>query len=197
MEAPDRFRYILARPIVAEPGTKWSYCGGATDLLGRLIAKGTNEKLLDYARRVLFEPLGFGPTAWTIDRIGVPHAASGLRLLPRDMVKVGQLVLANGIWEGRQVVPAAWVKRCTTQVVPIEGRGGYGYQWYLGTISNGPYQGAEWFAGIGWGGQRLFVVPRLDLVVAVNCGNYYRPNIEQVQIVNTVIAEAVMPALLS
>jgi CubicO group peptidase (beta-lactamase class C family) len=193
--APDRFRYILARPIVGEPGVKWTYCGGATDLLGRLIARGTGEKLLDYARRVLFEPLGFGTSAWTLDHTGEPHAASGLRLLPRDMLKVGQLVLTKGAWNGREVVPAEWVKRCTTQVVPIEGRGGYGYQWYLGVIPAGPLQGAEWFAGIGWGGQRLFVVPRLDLVVAMNAGNYRLPIMEQARIGNLVITDAVLPSL--
>jgi CubicO group peptidase (beta-lactamase class C family) len=117
VDAPDRYRYILERPIVGEPGSKWVYCGGATALLGRLIAKGTGEKLLDYARRVLFEPLGFGPSEWTVDRIGEPHAASGLRLLPRDTLKVGQLVLADGTWTGRHIVPAEWVKRATTPVV--------------------------------------------------------------------------------
>ena len=55
--APDRLRFILGRPIVNEPGAKWIYCSGATALLGRLIAKGTGEELLAYARRVLFDPL--------------------------------------------------------------------------------------------------------------------------------------------
>ena len=54
--APDRFRFILERPIVGEPGVKWIYCGGATAILGRLIGKGTGEKLPAYARRVLFDP---------------------------------------------------------------------------------------------------------------------------------------------
>ena len=59
---PDRFRFILDRSIVDQPGIIWTYCGGATVILGRLIAKGSGEKLPDYARRVLFEPMGFGPT---------------------------------------------------------------------------------------------------------------------------------------
>src|SRR5215468_5421450 len=63
--AADRFRFILERPIVGEPGVKWTYCGGATAILGRLIAKGTGEELLDYARRVLFAPLEIGPSEWT------------------------------------------------------------------------------------------------------------------------------------
>jgi CubicO group peptidase (beta-lactamase class C family) len=113
VEAPGRYRYILERSVLGEPRVKWFYCGGATALLGRLIANGTGEKLLDYASPVLFEPLGFCPSEWTVDRHGEPHATSGLRLLPRDMLKVGQLVLAQGAWNGRHIVPAEWVKRAT------------------------------------------------------------------------------------
>jgi CubicO group peptidase (beta-lactamase class C family) len=195
VDAPDRYRYILERPIVGEPGLKWVYCGGATALLGRLIAKGTGEKLLDYARRVLFEPLDFGPSEWTVDRIGEPHAASGLRLLPRDTLKIGQLVLADGTWNGRQIVPAGWVKRATRPVVTIEGRGGYGYQWYTGTLSPGTPRALSWVSGIGWGGQRLFVAPQLQLVIAMNAGNYSLPIMEQGRIANLVLYEAVLPAL--
>ena len=87
---------------MGKPGVKWSYCGGA---------KGTGEALLPYARRALFDPLGFDPTEWTKGKDSEPHTASGLRLLPRDMLKVGQLVLAGGTWNGSQIVPADWVKR--------------------------------------------------------------------------------------
>lgn len=73
--------------------------------------------------------------------------------------------------------------------------GSYGYQWYLGVMPSGAFQGAEWFAGIGWGGQRLFVVPRLDLVVVMNFGNYYLPSLEQSGIGNTLILQAVLPAV--
>lgn len=195
VDAPDRYRYILERPIVGEPGLKWVYCGGATALLGRLITKGTGEKLLDYARRVLFEPLDFGPSEWTVDRVGEPHAASGLRLLPRDTLKVGQLVLADGTWKGRHIVPAEWVKRATMPVVTIEGRGGYGYQWYTGTLSPGTPRALSWASGIGWGGQRLFVAPQLELVIAMNAGNYSLPIMEQGRIANLVLYEAVLPPL--
>src|ERR1700730_3099920 len=116
--APDRYRFILERPMVGDPGAKWTYCGGATALLGRLIAKGTGEPLPAYCRRVLFDPLGFGPSDWTVGRDGEPRAASGARLLPRDLVKIGQLMLASGSWNGRSIVPSDWVKRVTTPVVP-------------------------------------------------------------------------------
>jgi len=193
--APDRLRFILERPIVREPGSAWSYCGGATALLGRLIEKGTGEDLLSYCRRVLFDPLGFGPTAWAKGKDGTYRAASGLRLLPRDMLKIGQLVLARGVWNGREVVPTDWVKRVITPVVAIADGRRYGYQWYLGAIMAGsPPQRCDWVGGIGWGGQRLHVFPKLDLVVAQTCGNYDKSGQEQTRVNNAVLTEVVLPA---
>jgi CubicO group peptidase (beta-lactamase class C family) len=192
--APDRYRFILERPIVGEPGLKWTYCGGATALLGRLIAKGTGEDLLAYCHRVLFEPLDFGPAAWAKGGDGEYRAASGLRLLPRDMLKVGQLVLAGGKWNGRQIVPPDWVQRVTTPVVAINGRRSYGYHWYMGEFMAGtPPQPYHWLGGIGWGGQRLFVIPTLDLVIAMNCGNYRKSGQEQTRIIDAVLSEIVLP----
>lgn len=192
--APDRFRYILGLPIVGEPGVKWTYCGAATAILGRLISKGTGEKLPAYARRVLFDPMGFGASEWAISRDGEPRAASGLRLLPRDLLKVGQLALAGGAWQGKQIVPADWVKRITTPTIKIEGARSYGYQWYIYDSTVGG-QRQHWFGGIGWGGQKLYVFPDLDLVVAMNCGNYSKPGAEQNRVNLAVLDDVVFPSL--
>lgn len=194
--APDRYRYILSRPIVAEPGTKWIYCGGATALLGHLISRGTGQSLLGYARLKLFEPMGFGPVGWASSTDGEPIAASGLRLLPRDMIKIGDLVLAGGAAQGRQLVPAEWVKRVTTPAVKIDGRRDYGYHWYLGNVTaSGQSQPRRWIGGIGWGGQQLFVLPDLDLAVAINCGNYDKSGREQSRVTMTILAGVVLPLL--
>jgi len=193
--APDRFRFILERPIVGEPGVKWTYCGGATAILGRLIAKGTGEKLHDYARRVLFEPMGFGSSEWSVGSDDEPRAASGLRLLPRDMLKIGQIALAGGMWNGKEVVPAEWVKRLIRAVVAIDGGRSYGYHWYVGDVTVGaPPQALHWVGGIGWGGQRLFAFPALDLVVAMNCGNYRKSGAEQSRVNGVVLTEVVLPS---
>src|SRR5262252_613531 len=135
--SPDRYRYVLDRPIVGEPGVKWTYNGSATALLGRLIAKGTGEKLPDYARHVLFDPLGLGPTEWSNGLQGEAHAASGLRMRAPDLLRVGQMVLAGGAWQGRQVVPQAWLRQSLTPIVPIEDPFRYGWHWFLGDIPVG------------------------------------------------------------
>ena len=193
--APDRFRFILERPIVGEPGMRWTYCGGATALLGRLIAKGTGEELLAYSRHVLFDPLQFGLAEWARGNDGEPRAASGLRLLPRDMLKIGQLALAGGAWNDKQIVPSDWVKRATTPLVAIDRGRGYGYLWYTGeAVAGTPPRSHPWVAGIGWGGQRLFVLPDLDLVVAINCGNYNKPIMEQSRLAGVLLSEIVLPS---
>jgi CubicO group peptidase (beta-lactamase class C family) len=200
--AGDRYRYVLERPVVMEPGKRWTYCGGATALLGRIIAKGTGKSLHDFAREVLFDPLGMGPTDWYTGRDGELIAASGIRMLPRDLAKVGQLMLRGGVWDGRAVVPAEWIARCTSAVVPIDEVREYGYQWYLGRIGFETPAAPRWNrsrleryqSAAGNGGQRLFLFPGLDLVVAVTAGNYDTP--EQSVPPARILREVVLPALL-
>ena len=194
-EAPDRYRFILDRPIVGEPGVKWTYCGGATALLGRLIAKGTGRSLPDFARKAMFEPLGLGHTEWTKGRDGEPLAASGLRMRAPDLLRIGQMVLGNGAWQGRQIVPAEWLKRSTEPVVVIDQFRRYGWHWYIVQFPDETSRAEHAIAAIGWGGQRLFVLPADDLVVAMNAGNYGLMGAEQSQIAATVMIEAVLPSV--
>ncbi|MEN3350089.1 MAG: hypothetical protein V7632_3724 [Bradyrhizobium sp.] len=195
--APDRFRFILERPIAGEPGTKWTYCGGATALLAHLISKGTGEPLLAYGRRVLFDSLGCGAVDWAKGRLdGQYRAASGLRLLPRDLLKIGELVRAGGTWGGQQIVPRDWLKRSITPAVVSDAGFRYGYQWYLGaSFATALPHPEPWIGGIGWGGQRLYVFPALDLVVAQCCGNYGRPGAEQRRINDAILGEVVLPSI--
>ena len=185
--APDRYRYVLERPIVTEPGKRWTYCGGATALLGRIIAKGTGKSLHEYAREVLFDPLGMAPTDWYTGHDGELIAASGIRMLPRDLARIGQLMLRGGEWDGHAVVPAEWIKRCTTAVVPIDENREYGYQWYLG-------RNEHFWNAAGNGGQRLYVVSERDLVVVTTSGNYDTP--DQWLPPLRIMREVVLPAIL-
>lgn len=132
MLAPDRWRYVLERPVVEPPGTRWNYSGGASELIGWLVARGTGVPLPEYARDVLFDPLGIGAFEWMAGHDGVASSASGLRLTPRDLARIGQAVLAGGRWRGRQVIPASWLDRALRPRVETAWGDGYGYQWYRG-----------------------------------------------------------------
>ena len=178
--APDRYRYVLERPLVVAPGTRWTYCGGATELLAKLIADGTGKKLHEFAREALFDPLGIGPSEWGKDGTGLEFAASGLRLRPRDLARIGQLMIENGEGPAGSIVPAAWAKRVTSEMVACDEVRRFGYHWYTGyfgfQVANSPVWNRarlERFWGCyGNGGQRLWVLPGIDLVVAVTAGNY-------------------------
>jgi CubicO group peptidase (beta-lactamase class C family) len=205
--AQDRYRFVLERPVVGPPGKRWHYSGGATALLGRLIAKGTGRPLPDYARAALFDPLGLGRTEWVTSKEtwvarqsgkgdGEPIAASGLRMTARDLARIGQLVLDNGAVDGRQVVPAGWLAECFVPRVSVDELRRYGYQWYLGDMEflvGGKVRLEHWVGGAGNGGQRLWVFPELDLVIVVTAGNYSEPNQWLPPI--RVVREVVLPSI--
>jgi CubicO group peptidase (beta-lactamase class C family) len=193
--APDRYRFVLERPIVEEPGVRWSYCGGATALLGALIARGSGRTLQDFARGQLFGPLGIKTFEWMAGRDGVASPASGLRLAPRDLARIGQMVLNRGVWHCREVVPATWIAEMLRPRVQIGDGREYGYQWYLGSS---PLPGRDqsplpWAGANGNGGQRLFVFPGPDLVVAQTAGNYDAAN--QSALSTTILNDLILPAI--
>jgi CubicO group peptidase (beta-lactamase class C family) len=178
-QSPDRYRFILERPMLGAPGKGWIYCGGATALLGRLIEHGAGVDLHAFAKTALFEPLGIGATEWSRGRDGVPAAASGLRLKPRDLACIGQMIAAGGRWEGRTIVPADWLDASFRPAAIADDAAHYGYHWYLGEFvvagRTGLY-GAKWIGAFGLGGQRLFIFPDLEFVLAVTAGNYAAPD---------------------
>ena len=168
--AADRYRYILERRVIEEPGRRWIYSGGATALLARIIADGTGKPLHDFAREALFDPLGLGPTAWDADAKDEAVAASGLRMTPRDLARIGVMLAGGGMAGDRRVVPAQWIARSTEPVVAVD-FWRFGYHWYVGDVAFGPRLDRCWGA-FGNGGQRLWVLPSLQVAVAITAGNY-------------------------
>jgi CubicO group peptidase (beta-lactamase class C family) len=203
----DRYRFVLEWPVIGPPGKRWQYNGGATALLARLIAKATGRSLPDYARAMLFDPLCIGRTEWITGNEtwvarqsgradGEPVAASGLRMTPRDLARIGRLVIDNGMADGRHIVPLEWLAECFAPRVSVNELQRYGYQWYLGDMefrASGTVRLEHWVGAAGNGGQRLYVMPDLDLIIVVTAGNYSAP--EQWIPPIRVVREAVLPSL--
>ena len=171
----DPVRYVLSKAIVAPPDTVWVYNGGGTDLLGNIIERVSGKPLEAFAREVLFAPLGISDWEWMKYRNEKIASAAGLRLRPRDAAKIGQLVLNKGDWNGRQIVPARWIEQSVTPRFRAIGFFGglfyYGQQWWMGRTLSGD-KDVKWIAAVGLGGQRIFIVPELDLVVMTTSGLY-------------------------
>ncbi len=171
-------------------------------MLAQIIANGTGKPLHDFAREALFDPLGIGPTEWLTDRSGEAVAASGLRMTPRDLARIGLMMLQGGMGGDRRVMPAQWIERSTSPTVDVDEIRQYGCHWYLGkfafTVSTGPRWNRSrlehFWSAIGNGGQRLFVFPGLDMVVAITAGNYDAP--DQWVPPTRMIREVVLPSIL-
>ena len=171
--AADPYRYALQQAVVAPPGQVWNYNSGSTEVIGAVLKKATGKPVDELAGSLLFAPLGITDVEWPRNARGDPIAAGALRLRPRDLAKIGQLVLQHGAWNGTQVVPASWIEAATAPQINVSGFTSffYGYFFWLGR-SLADKSEVQWSAAVGLGGQRVFIVPSLDLVVVVNAGLY-------------------------
>lgn len=195
VEAADPDRYALEQPVVRPPGLLFTYSGGATSLLGGALARAVGCKADQYAKEKLFAPLGITDFDWLpFTNHPDPAVFGALRLRPRDLAKVGQLLADDGVWNGERVLPEGWVAESTTPRLNTEGLLYYGYHWWLGrSLSSG--RDLVWIAGLGNGGQRLYVVPELRLVVAVNGANYGSPL--QGTVPHAILNRLVLPAVMT
>ena len=179
--ASDPCRYVLGLPATTPPGQEYFYNTGALTLVSAIVRKATGRTLDEFARETLFQPLGITGVEWVRVK-GDSDAGGGLRLRPRDMAKIGQLVLAGGRWNDSQIVSKAWIETSTAPKIEATGGQFYGYLWFLGrSLPNG--REVHWAGALGRGGQSIRIVPELDLVVVVTAGYYqdYSPQAFQVQ----------------
>jgi hypothetical protein len=173
----DWTKFILDRPMTGTPGSAWYYNSGAAILVGSAIKELTGDHADVYARRELFAPIGVtGETWFRAPFDGLPHTGGGLNLKPQDLARVGYLVLRRGRWGDRQVVPSNWIDSSTRSVsrgIPVffsNYNAGYGrFWWIFPRVPGGSDESI--IAASGSGGQWLFIVPSLDLVVAIVAEN--------------------------
>ncbi|WP_424812469.1 serine hydrolase domain-containing protein [Roseococcus sp. YIM B11640] len=169
IDAPDQLRYIFSRPGVRPPGATWQYNGGCTAALAHVVARAAGRPFEEFAEEALFGPLGIQDAEWIrCYADGTVNACSGLRLTPRDMAKLGLVALNRGAG----LVSPGWIEESLTPWQNADGLWFYGYQWWLGR-SLVRRREVRWAQAMGHGGQRIFVVPELDMVVVVTAGLYH------------------------
>ncbi len=154
LDSRDWVQFVLDRPMATEPGTTFNYSTGDPQLLAAVLEEATGMSTRKFARTHLFEPLGVSSDHWDWQSApeGVAFGGGGLSMTPRAMAKFGYLYLEGGDWNGQQIVPADWVEASVAN-------SHYGYQWWR--LSNGGY------AALGYGGQRIVVIPDLEMVVVI------------------------------
>ena len=166
----DWVRFTLAQPMDADPGTRWAYNSGGSHLMSAIVRGATRTDPAQYAERHLFGPLGIRDYHWKREPAGLPDGEGGLYLEAQDLAKIGYLYLRGGQWDGRRILAEDWVRAATARQVDSvnTARFGYGYQWW-----RLDRDGVEVWAGLGFGGQFLVVLPRQDIVAVVNSWNVF------------------------
>ncbi|HQY34323.1 serine hydrolase [Actinotalea sp.] len=162
----DWVRAFLATPVDHEPGAHFVYNTAATYVLSAIVQRASGQRLVDYLRPRLLDPLGVVGATWQRCPQGVDTGGFGLSMRTEDVACLGQLYLAGGTWDGRQVLPPGWVERATARHVPSgEGEGdwdqGYGYQLW---------RSRHGYRGDGAFGQFALVLPEQEAVVAMTAG---------------------------
>jgi CubicO group peptidase (beta-lactamase class C family) len=156
----DWVRAALDQPMVAEPGGRMLYSTGSTHLLSAILTRATGRSTWAYANEKLADPMGFRIRPWQRDPQGIFFGGNDMYLTPRQMLRFGQMYLDGGVYQGKQVVPAEWVRESVRQrtTSPYNGHG-YGLGWWSKDSA-----GRRVFFAWGYGGQYVFVVPELELV---------------------------------
>ena len=176
--------YVLDTPVTSRPGTEFNYFTGNTHLLSAIIQQATGKTTYEFGKEYLFNPLDMNSVECETDAQGISDGGNGFAMNVYDMAKFGQLFLNNGAWNGEQIISDQWIKDSTSvQFDRNSGSADYGYQWWVRTFGNNNYP--AYFAQ-GHYGQYIFVVPDLDLVVAIT-SHYEGSSSVYWQIMNNIV----------
>ncbi len=172
VDSEDWIEYVLSKPVKDTPGTVFLYNTGGIHLLSAVIQSATGMRTNIFAEKHLFEPLGIYAYQWNRDSTGHPCTGGtdgGVGLRSRDIAKFGWLFLHDGKWKSKQIVSEEWVKLATRRHIKNP-RGGqyYGFCWFPGTLKRAGKE-VEYIASFGYGGQTLYLIPELDLIIVFTC----------------------------
>ena len=163
--------YILSKKLTSKPGEMFNYCSGNTVLLGKIVEIASGIHLDRFMQRHLFGPLDIKEYKWWNIAKEVYWTHAGLQMKPVDMLKIGQVLLNNGIFKGERILSKEWLEKLKT---PSKINKEYALHWWLANHNIGNRKINSYFAA-GNGGQRIFVIPRLNLTVVFTAGNYHSP----------------------
>ena len=188
---PDYYRFTLRLPMASAPGEKAVYCSINPNLALGLVGRATGESPLYTFDRLIAGPMKIRHYGWPVDPVGHPYGGGGVHFLPRDFMKIGQLMLNGGKWEGRRILDKEFVDRASTPLYKM-GTMTYGLAWWS---MDYPYRNRTLhaFAALGNGGQNVVVVPDLDLVIAVYASNFFDRAMFAIQ--QEIIPNQILPAV--
>jgi CubicO group peptidase (beta-lactamase class C family) len=206
-KSSDWVDYALNLPMANQPGEHWAYNSSSLILVGEIISKTSKMSIPDFADKYLFEPLGITDFQWGFSPKGRAWIAGNAEMRPRDMAKIGYMMLNHGKWKGNKIVSQEWIDESTRALITVEKANknnleyyiDYGYLWWSRNFyarDNGdsnPRNIETYLAG-GNGGQRIYIFPTLDLIVIFTGGNYNSPLATRQE--TKILENYILPAIL-
>jgi CubicO group peptidase (beta-lactamase class C family) len=161
----NQVNYTLNTSMANQPGQIFNYISGVAHLTSAILTQATGMSTFQFAKQYLFQPLGIADHYWQTDKQGIYNGGAGLNLTAHDMIKIGELYLNNGNYNGVQIVSQAWIDKVTSFKITTNNAQpfgpSYGYFWWIGNI-----HGHDYFWANGYGGQFIVVVRDINLVVS-------------------------------
>lgn len=166
--ASNSLAFVINKPLLYQPGKKFIYNDGCPQLISALIQKQTGLSMAEFAHKYLFAPLGVENYKWDNHKDGITYGANNLWLTPRDLLKIGQLIVNAGVWNNTQIISKAWIEESTSIHNTPSGIGSYGYYWYIRPDNNA-------IVASGIGGQYIYIMPDKNLVLVFTAEPYTNP----------------------
>lgn len=191
LQPPNVVAYFMSVPMATDPGTNSVYCSMQPHLALSMLEEATHESPLRIFDRLVARPLQIDHYSWPLDTNGRPYGGGSVAIRARDFMKFGQLMLNGGTWNGRRILDASYARAAVAPQYHLRNIY-YGYLWWMEYY---PYRGRQvlGYSARGAGGNLVFVVPELDLVVTTMGGNY--SNRRGMRYLGNLIARSILPAV--
>lgn len=189
---PDWVRYTLAVPMRTAPGDTIVYCSIEPNLAGAMLQRIAGEPLPELFQRLVARPLHIQNYHLILSPTGEAYGGGGHRFTSRDFLKLAQLMLNDGRWEGKQIVSREWARRSTAPLRNLTKSQQYGWLWSVVEYEHNGRKVHAFFAG-GNGGQIFMGIPELDLAIGMTGGNYGDPSTFMAQ--RAYIPQWILPAV--
>lgn len=177
-KSKDTIAYVLNRELTFDPGKKFTYSTGTSQLLAGVIQRATLMSLEEFSLNYLFKPLGIQDYQWKKSKDGINYGGVHLYLKPRDLAKIGQLSLNKGLWNGNTIVSSEWIDTSTSgHTIFGYDDGPYGYHWWIRP---------KGYMAQGYGGQYIYVIPKEQLVIIITANPNGRKHLDVPQIENVI-----------